>query len=338
MSVVLRLLEYPDVWIFITSAIGIVPLSKILGDATEELAKHTGPGIGGLLNATFGNATELIIALFALNAGLYDVVKASLAGSIIGNLLLVLGFSMLLGGIGRQKQTFNRTGAAAGMSMLFLAVAALVIPAVFDRVVRGTNHGTDGTIEFLSLLVAGVLITSYIFSLVFSLITHRDIYDVGEEEDPPVWGKGFCALLMGGATVFIAIESELLVKTIEETTHALGITQFFVGMIIVAIVGNAAEHSAAVWMAMKNKMDLSLSIAIGSSTQIALFVAPLIVFASFIIGNPMTLVFNTFEIVAVILSVAIVTLVTLDGESHWFEGLQLIAVYLVLGITFYFVP
>jgi Ca2+:H+ antiporter len=280
----------------------------------------------------------LIIALFALNAGLYEVVKASIIGSIIGNLLLVLGFSMLLGGIGRQVQTFNRTGAMAGTSMLFLAVAALVIPAVFEKVAQTNGHVPAGSIETLSLLVAVILIVSYIFSLVFSLYTHRDIYDIGGEEDPPVWSRGRCSLVMGVVTFFIAIESELLVRTIEKTTESLGLTQFFVGIIIVAIVGNAAEHSAAVWMAMKNKMDLSLSIAIGSSTQIALLVAPLLVFASFIIGNPMTLVFNPFEIVAMVLSVAIVTLVTLDGESNWFEGLQLIAVYVVMGIAFYLVP
>jgi Ca2+:H+ antiporter len=337
-SLGLQITGYPELWVFITSCLGIIPLSKILGDATEEMSKHTGPGIGGLLNATFGNATELIIALFALHAGLYEVVKASLAGSIIGNLLLVLGFSMLLGGIGREKQTFNRTGAAAGASMLFLAVAALIMPAVFNLTLYGNLKETNATVQFLSLLVAIVLIVSYVFSLIFSLVTHRDIYDVGDEEDPAVWGKGLSALIMGVVTVFIAIESELLVKTIEETTKSLGVSQFFVGMIIVAIVGNAAEHSAAVWMARKNKMDISLSIAIGSSTQIALLVAPLLVFASFLFGNPMSLVFNAFEIVAVTLSVVIVALVTLDGESHWFEGLQLIAVYLVLAIAFYFVP
>jgi len=348
-SLAIDWLGLPKLWLFIATALAIVPLAGLIGQATEELAHRVGPGVGGLLNATFGNATELIIALFALRAGLHEVVKASLSGSIIGNILLVLGLSMLLGGWGRARQRFNRTHAGASAAMLFLAVVALVMPAVFDIAVFGSLTRPAPIIDLLSLLVAVVLLATYLASLVFALKTHRDLFtstpiesepeapETAEPEQPRLSLAG-ASVVLAMATALTALESELLVGAIAEATKALGITEFFVGVIVVAVVGNAAEHFSAVLMAMKNKMDLAVTIATGSSTQIALFVAPVLVIASFLFGSPMSLVFNAFEIVAVALSVLVLAVVSLDGESNWFEGLQLIAVYVVLAIVFYLVP
>lgn len=338
-SVAIELLGWPKLWLFFASAIAIIPLAGIIGQATEQIAFRVGPGVGGLLNATFGNATELIIAIFALRAGLHEVVKASISGSIIGNLLLVLGLSMFAGGWNRDKQFFNRTSAGASAAMLFLAVVALVMPAVFDLSIFGSLERTTPTIESLSLFVSVVLFLIYLASLFFSLKTHRDLF-VSVSPEPESARLSFTAsiLLLLIATGLAALEAELLVDGISEATVALGMTEFFVGVIVVAVVGNAAEHFSAVIMAMKNKMDLAVTIATGSSTQIALFVAPVLVFGSFLFGRPMSLVFNAFEIVGVALAVLILAIVSLDGESNWFEGLQLVAVYVVMGIVFYFVP
>lgn len=338
-SIAIELLGLPKIWLFSTSAIAIIPLAGLIGSATEQIAHRTGPGIGGMLNATFGNATELIIAFFALRAGLHEVVKASISGSIIGNILLVLGLSMLLGGWKRDKQFFSRISAGANSAMLFLAVVALVMPAVFDLAVFGTLERSTPDIESLSLLVAVVLIITYFASLIFSLKTHKHLITSVPTEPEPVLLSSFNSiLLLLITTVITAVEAELLVDGISEATVALGMTEFFVGVIVVAVIGNAAEHSSAVLMAMKNKMELAVAIATGSSTQIALFVAPVLVFASFLLGQPLSLVFNAFEIVGVALSVLALTIVSLDGESNWFEGLQLVAVYIVLAIVFYFVP
>ncbi len=332
------ILGAPALWVFVTAGLAIVPLAGLIGGATEALSVRVGPGLGGLLNATFGNATELIISLFALRVGLIDVVKASLSGSIIGNLLLVLGASMLVGGWRREKQTFNRVQAGAQTAMLFLAVVALVMPAIFDLV----EHQTLGVgaaspdVTRLSLLVAVVLMGIYIGSLVFSLKTHRDVI-CAEAGAPPHLAPTPAITLLALATLVTAVEAELLVSAIHAATAALGMTPFFVGVIVVAIIGNAAEHFSAVQMAYKNKMDLAVTIATASSTQIALFVAPVLVFASYAFATPMSLVFNAFEIVGIGLSVLIVALVSLDGESNWFEGLQLLAVYLILAIVFFFV-
>lgn len=337
-SIALKLAQAPELWIFLTAALAIIPLAGLIGLATEELAAYTGPGVGGLLNASFGNATELIIAFFALRAGLHEVVKASLSGSIIGNILLVLGLSMFAGGWGRQRQRFNRTHAAANATMLFLAVVALVMPAVFDLTVYGSLEAHPPVVEHLSLLVAVVLMGTYLASLVFSLRTHHDA--ISEEPHRPLaqlTRAGALTLLLV-VTAVTAVEAEILVGSIEAATHALGMTEFFVGVIVVAIIGNAAEHFSAVTMARKDKMDLSVSIATASSTQIALFVAPVLVFLSFLLGQPMSLVFNAFEVVGIALAVLALAVVSLDGESNWFEGLQLVAVYVVLGIVFYFVP
>lgn len=345
-SLIFELLHLPGIWLFLVSAIAIVPLAGLIGRATEELAHWVGPGVGGLLNATFGNATELIIALFALRAGLHEVVKASISGSIIGNILLVLGLSMLLGGFGRDRQSFSRTSAGASAAMLFLAVVALVMPAVFDLSIFGSLERSAPSIDTLSLLVSLVLLGTYFGSLFFSLKTHRDLFTSVPREQEAEEPKGertrlpvsTAAWLLLLATAGTALEAELLVAAIHDATAVLGMTEFFVGVIVVAVVGNAAEHFSAVLMAVKNKMDLAVTIATGSSTQIALFVAPVLVLSSFLFGQPMSLVFNSFEIAAIALSVLALSLVSLDGESNWFEGLQLLAVYVIMAIVFYFVP
>lgn len=337
-SLALEIAHAPAVWVFVTAGLAIVPLAGLIGLATEELARFVGPAVGGLLNASFGNATELIIAVFALRAGLDEVVKASLSGSIIGNVLLVLGLSMFAGGWGRNKQKFDRTHAGANAAMLFLAVVALVMPAVFDLTVYGSLEAQPPVVEKLGLLVAMVLMATYLASLVFSLKTHHPVIAEEPDEAPARLSKRGAMGLLLAATVVTAVEAEVLVGAIGEATRALGMTEFFVGVIVVAVIGNAAEHFSAVVMARKDKMDLAVSIATSSSTQIALFVAPVLVFVSFLIGHPMSLVFNAFEVVGIGLSVAALAVVSLDGESNWFEGLQLVAVYVVLAIVFYFVP
>ncbi len=339
-SLALELLGLPKIWLFVASALAIIPLAGLIGDATEQVAHRVGAGLGGLLNATFGNATELIIALFALQAGLSELVKASISGSIIGNILLVLGLSMFMGGLGRNKQTFDRTRAGASAAMLFLAVVALVMPAVFDLAVFGTlEPPANQAVETLSLMVSLVLIATYLASLVFSLKTHQELLtSVPPQAELPRLSLRASMLLLFISTAVVAVEAELLVGAISEARLVFGMTEFFMGVVVVAIVGNAAEHFSAVQMAMKNKMELAVTIAVGSSTQIALFVAPVLVFASLLFGRPMSLVFNVFEIVGIGLSVVALTIVSLDGESNWFEGVQLLAVYVILGIVFYFVP
>ena len=331
--------------VFAAAALGIIPTAALVGRATEELAARSGPGIGGLLNVTFGNAPELIIALFALGQGLHEVVKASIIGSIIGNILLVLGAAMLAGGIGRDKQTFSRTGASVQTSMLLLAAAALLMPAIFELVEgKGLPHpGAEivdygSTVEHLSLAVAAVLMGTYVLGLVFSLRTHRDIFNPEYgDEDSWGWSVRASVIALAIAGVLVGVMSEVLVGSISEASHAVGLSEFFIGVIVVAIVGNAAEHWVAVLVAMKDKMDLSVNIAIGSSAQVALFVAPFLVLASFVIGpHPLALVFNGFELGAILIAVLIANYVTQDGESTWFEGVQLLAVYLVFGIAFYY--
>ena len=338
-----ELFQHAQLWIFIASALAIVPLAGLIGESTEEMAERVGPALGGFLNATFGNATELIIALFALHAGLFEVVKASISGSIIGNILLVLGASMFVGGMGRSKQRFNRTSAGASASMLLLAVVALVMPAVFDMVTYNTLDVTlaPPDIKILSLLVAIVLLLTYGASLIFSLKTHRALLAPSREDTAEVrycrLSKRDAMILLILATTLTAVMAEFLVGSIGAATQALHMTEFFVGVIVVAIIGNAAEHFSAVVMAKKNKMDLAVTITTASSTQIALFVAPVLVLASFLFGNPMSLIFNIYEIVGIALSVLVLCVVSLDGESNWFEGLQLMAVYVLLGIVFFFV-
>ncbi|MHB9109686.1 MAG: calcium/proton exchanger [Armatimonadota bacterium] len=339
----LEVAHAPQTWIFLASALAIIPLAGLIGQATEEISARVGPALGGFLNATFGNATELIIALLALRAGLHEVVKASISGSIIGNILLVLGLSMFAGGWGRDKQRFSRTGAGASAAMLFLAVVALVMPAIFDLVVYGKLEETGAVplpLHRLSLLVAGVLFLTYLASLIFSLVTHRALFTPrGEQETHhPRLTQANAITLLAISTVVTAVMAEFLVGAIGGATEALGMSEFFVGVIVVAVIGNAAEHFSAVIFARKNQMDLAVTICTGSSTQIALFVAPVLVFASYAFGSPMSLVFNAFELMAIGLSVIALSLVSLDGESNWFEGLQLVAVYIILAIVFFFVP
>jgi len=331
----------PATWVFITSAVAIIPLAGWMGRATEHLAERVGAGLGALLNATFGNAAELIIAVIALRAGLYDLVKASITGSIIGNILLVFGLSALLGGLRFPLQTFNRTAASLGSTMLVLAAVGLVVPGIF-HLVAGDGFASEEL--GVSLEISVVLIITYVLSLVFTLRTHSHLYlgaaGHGNAEDGhEPWSVPLSFGLLVGSAVFVGIMSELLVGATEEAAHTLGMNEVFVGVILVALVGNAAEHSSAILMAMKNKMDLAMNIALGSSIQVALFVAPVLVFASYFIGPaPMDLRFTTMEIVAVALSVSVMAFIAQDGESHWMEGVQLLAVYLILGIAFFFLP
>ena len=346
LAIVLEVVHAGPVVIFAASALGVIPTAALMGKATEELAARSGPGIGGFLNVTFGNAPELIIALVALNAGLHEVVKASIIGSILGNVLLVLGVAMVAGGAKRDKQTFSRTAATAQSAMLLLAVAAMVMPAIFEMVEgQGLPSPTDdridydSTVEHLSLAVALVLIATYAAGLLFSLKTHKDLFNPEHDEEihGEIWSVRKSVIALAVAGVAVGAMSEILVGSITEASHEIGISQFFVGVIVVAIVGNAAEHWVAVLVAMKNKMDLAVNIAIGSSAQIALFVAPVLVLASFVLGpHPMALVFNGFELGAVFIAILIASHVTNEGESNWFEGIQLLAVYVVLGLAFFF--
>lgn len=339
--------------LFIVSCLAIIPLAGWMGKATEHLAEHLGQGIGGLLNATFGNAAELIIALFALSKGLEGVVKASITGSIIGNILLVLGLSIIAGGAKHKTQKFNKTAASISATALTLAAIGLLIPSIFHHVAASVPVAQGGWTaakeQNLSLAIAVVLFLTYIGTLIFSLVTHRHLFggealqgcaqEVGHEveESGEHWTKGKSITVLLAATAFVALISEFLVGAVEAARGALGFTEVFVGVIVVAIIGNAAEHSSAVLMAMRNKMDLSLSIALGSSLQIALFVAPVLLFASYLF-KPMNLEFSLPEVFAVIASVFIVEQISSDGESNWMEGLQLLSVYAILGILFYFLP
>ncbi|MGE0882799.1 MAG: calcium/proton exchanger [Blastocatellales bacterium] len=341
-ALLLEILHASPIAIFAASSLAIIPLAGWMGRATENLAEKLGEGIGGLLNATFGNAAELIIAMMALRKGLYEVVKASITGSIIGNILLVLGLSILIGGFKYPKQVFNKTAASLGSTMLGLSAIALVMPAVFHLLVANKPNVRE---QDLSLEIAIVLIVTYVLSLVFTLKTHSHLYTGGvdeKEEEEAIgthgWSKGRSVAVLLGATALVALMSEFLVGAVEEASHQLGLTEVFVGVILVAIIGNAAEHSTAILVAMKNKMDLALNIAIGSSMQVALFVAPVLVFASYAFGQPMNLIFTSLEVVAISVSVLVVALIAQDGESNWMEGVLLLAVYAILGLTFYFLP
>jgi Ca2+:H+ antiporter len=349
--------------LFIVACLAIIPLAGWMGRATEHLAEHLGEGIGGLLNASFGNAAELIIALFALSKGLQGVVKASITGSIIGNILLVLGLSFFLGGVKFTKQVFNRTAASITATALTLAAIGLVIPTVFHQAAAlvpvAQGGWTPEREQQLSLAIAVILFLTYAGTLVFSLVTHKELFTGGEVSDAPEhdlaaevgrersqmedagehWSAKKAGVILLTATAFVALVSEFLVGAVEEARGALGFTEVFVGVIVVAIIGNAAEHSSAILMALRNKMDLSLGIAVGSSLQIALFVAPLLVFASYFIGPaPMNFEFTIPEVIAVVASIIIVEQISSDGESNWVEGLQLLSVYAVLAVLFYFLP
>jgi Ca2+:H+ antiporter len=327
-----------DIVVFATSALAIIPLAGILGEATEALAEKTGPRIGGLLNASLGNAAELIITLVAIKAGQIELVRASITGSILGNLLLVLGFSMLLGGIKNGLQKFDRLQVDTDATMTILAVVAMSIPSLFSHYIEPNKL----LVEELSLTTAAVILILYVLSIVYTLnICNSEkcetVFVMKDVRIHP-WSTQRALGIMALAMIGIALMSEFLVGSVEAATDILGLTPFFVGIIIVPIIGNVAEHLVSVQAAIKNQMDLSLTIALGSSLQIALFVTPVLVFVSLLLGNPLTLEFNQLELIALTVASLITALVSLDGESNWLEGAMLLAVYGILGLAFFFLP
>lgn len=319
--------------VFLSAIVAIVPLAKLIGQATDELEKVSGATVGSLLNATFGNAAELIIALQAINAGLIDLVKASITGSILGNTLLIFGMSLLLGGLRHREQIYNKEIAGLQSSMLLIALIGLAIPTLFFE----TTSKLPETL-LLSDAVAILLITVYLLSLLFTLISHKYLFTLSHRgvERQGEWSKGKSILILLGSMVFVAIVSEILVSSFETAASSLQLSEMFVGAVVVAVIGNAAEHSSAINFAVENRLDLSIGIASNSSTQIALFVVPLLVFAGLVQGYPVTLVFTIFELIAIFAASTIVNLISLDGHSNWFEGAQLLAVYMIFAAAFYF--
>jgi len=334
-AVVMKVAGVNPAAVFLASAAAIIPLAGYMGRATEDLARHAGPGIGGLLNVTFGNATELIIAFTALQAGLLDVVKASLTGSVVGNLLLVLGLSMLAGGLKRKEQRFSVRAAGTYNSLMVMALIGMTIPALFFYA-----GGSEQARQSASLGVSVLLLALYALAMVFSLHTHRHIFNPLAEEDhaPAGWSRRKAVLVLGVSAMLVALLSEILVGSVEGAASSLGLSDLFIGVVIVAIIGNAAEHGVAVSVAVRDKMDLSFAIATGSSAQVALFVAPLLVLAGRAIGRPMDLFFEVFELAAMGLAVAAVIMVSQDGESNWFEGSMLLSVYIMMAMVFYLHP
>ncbi|MDP4181211.1 MAG: calcium/proton exchanger [Bacillota bacterium] len=333
LSIICKVFKLSELMLFISSALAIIPLAGVMGEATEEIAAFSGPRIGGFLNSTFGNATELIISFFALKEGLFDIVKASIAGSVIGNILLVLGASMFTGGLKFKRQTFNKNAIEVSSSMLLFAVIGLVVPAIFTHTLNPELLNTS-RYERLSIGIAALMFLIYACGLYFSFYTHKDIY--GTEHDEAAiarWSLKKSISILVLATVAIALESEFLVSSVESVTKSLGISEVFVGIILIPIIGNAAEHSTAILMSIKNKMDVAIEIAIGSSLQIILFVAPLLVFIS-LLFKPMDMIFNEFELISMFVAVLIANKVSSDGESNWLEGLQLMAVYGIIAISF----
>jgi Ca2+:H+ antiporter len=352
LAVLAEFLGWPPTLVFGLSAIGVIPMAGYIGEATEGLAEHTGPKIGGLLNATLGNAAELIITLVAIQAGLLDLVKASITGSILGNLLLVMGFAMFIGGRKHGLQTFDRRQSGNNAILLTLSVLALVIPSLFGHAILGStaslvedSHAFSVSVEALSIGVAIIMIILYVLGLIYSLnqLNKPDdkavlTYSTEQVPHKKVWSVRTSVIVLSLATLGVVILSEILVGAVESVVEGLGISEFFLGIILIPIIGNVAEHLVAVQVAARNHMDLSVEIAISSSLQIALFVAPLLVFISLIIGNPLTLIFNQFELMALGAGVLIAALAAMDGESNWLEGAALIAVYLILGIAFFLLP
>jgi Ca2+:H+ antiporter len=335
LTIIGHFLHWSESAMFFMSCLAIIPLAGYLGVATEEIATYTGPKMGGFLNATFGNATELIIAFFALKAGLFDVVKASLAGSVLGNILFVLGFSIFLGGLKHKELKFDAELGKFTATMLMFAIIGLSLPAVF------TYSIPDGDLtskyESFSTIVAVLLLVIYVVGLVYSFRNHDDLYGVEHAEDVTAeWSKGYSIFIMAISTVFIALESEFLVKSIEPMTAALGIKKSFIGLILIPIVGNAAEHTTAVVMALKNKMDIAIEIAVGSCLQIALFVAPLLVLVS-LFFVPMSIIFLPIELFIFAASVAIATRIVSSGKTNWLEGLLLLAIYAIAAVGFYLI-
>lgn len=336
-----ELLHADPILLFVLACLGLIPLAGLIGEATEALAHVTGPRIGGLLNATLGNAAELIITIVAINAGLLDLVKASITGSIIGNLLLVMGASVLLGGLKNGAQHFNRAHVGNNATMLVLAVVALAIPSLLNHTLEGEILPI-ATLESISLGVAVVMIVLYALGLYFAFRGNQGATALshagGAESEAPAWSVRTSLIALALATVATVWLSEVLVGEVEAVTVQFGLSEFFIGIILVPLIGNVAEHLVAVTVALKNQMDLSLEIALGSSLQIALFVAPVLVFVALLFGEQLTLVFNQFELVALVVAVLITAMVASDGETNWLEGAQLVAVYLILGVVFFFIP
>jgi Ca2+:H+ antiporter len=327
-------------FIFFFACFSIVPLAVIIGDATEQIALYTGPKIGGLLNATMGNVPELLIGIFAVKAGLYNLVLASMAGSIMGNILLVLGFSIFLGGLKFKFQSFSKSIARSNFTLLFFAAMSIIIPFAFNYAVRGHANASE-SINSLSLGIAVMMIVIYILGLIYSLVTHRNVFikheeHGGEDEEKPKWSLKKSVLILAGATFFVALQSETLVATVEHTVKQFGLPEVFIGIILIPILGNVAEHASAMIMAVNNKVDISIEIAVGSSMQIALFVAPILVILSFILGNPMPYVYSMFQVVSILIGIGMSIYVFQDGKTNWLEGVQLIGCYFILAMAFFF--
>jgi Ca2+:H+ antiporter len=332
-----QVLHWSSIAIFILAAIGIIPLASYIGEATEDLASYTDPRLGALLNATLGNAAELIITVTAVQAGLLELVKASITGSIIGNLLLVLGFAFVVGGVRHGTQIFNKVNAGRNAILLVLAVVTLIIPSVFSQSIVGV--AADSKVEALSIGVAIIMIVLYGLGL-FDASRPKEsaLSHTMPKSELPDWTLPQAIIILVLSTIGVVYMSEALVHVAEDVMTGLGLSEFFLGIILVPLIGNVAEHLVAVQMALKNKMDLSVEIAVSSSLQIALFVAPLLVFISLMLGHPMQLIFNKFELLALLAAVVISALVSSDGESTWLEGAGLLAIYLILGLAFFLLP
>lgn len=335
-SIILYLFTKEDSIIFVTSVLGIVPLARIMGYTTKEISLQTNPTVSGLFSATFGNAVELIIAILALNAGLIQVVQASIIGSIIGNILLLVGLSIFAGGLRYKNQRFNNQTIAVSSTMLIIVVAGLAIPSVYDIVIPNSTK-----ISILSSAVAAVMAFIYLAGLVFSLRTHKDLFDASDEmkatQERPTMSRRFAALILFLTIVVVTFESEILVGTIEHAARAIGLSQVFIGLVVIAIITNIAEISTAVHFSLKNKLDVSIEIGLSSAIQIALFVIPILMLFSQAFNYGFTLVFTPFEILAVILAVLIVNYISGDGRCNWLEGAQLISVYSIIAIAFFFI-
>jgi Ca2+:H+ antiporter len=340
LAVLAEFTHWSELWVFSFSAIGVIPMAGYIGEATEALAHYTGPRLGGLLNATLGNAAELIITIFAIRKGLLELVKASITGSILGNLLLVLGMAMLFGGLRNGVQRFDRRQASHNAVLLAMTVLMLVVPSLVSHSIHPAEIGleTDPKVETLSLGVAAVMIALYVLGLLYSLKTTEGPVTVEEQGTltvRPEWSVRTALIVLALATLGVAYLSELLVGTVEPVVERLGMSEFFIGIIFIPIIGNVAEHLVSLQVAVKNKMTLSVEIAVASSLQVALFVAPVLVFVSLLFGHNLTLTFNQVELVALVAGVMIAALVSADGESNWLEGAELLAVYVILGLAFF---
>jgi Ca2+:H+ antiporter len=345
-AVLLEFLHVGYVVLFIVTAIALIPLAKLIGDATEHLATHYGSTLGSLINVTFGNAAEIIIAIVAINAGLLELVKASITGAILGNIMLIFGLSMIAGGLRHKEQLFNKENSGLQSSLIFLALIGLAIPTILSStMIGGTDVENQSIIQILSDSVAILLLFVYIVGIIFTFFTHKHLFvlphsnpnDQHTDHDHKHWSKKKSFLMLAVSMVGVIVVSEILVGSVEETGREFGFGEMFVGAIIVGIVGNAAEHSSAIVLARKGKMDLSIGIAAGSGTQIALFVVPILVLVGILLGQPFTLEFTLYELVTLFLAAIIMNLIAFDGKSNWFEGIMLTSVYIIIAIGFFFI-